>query len=130
MTDSVIVRTAILSPTSWSEDRKNFKRHIIVFRDDSYTSPSTRTSLSVLLALRGGAERLLENAYPAVKVDCSGGKCIALSGGSLALPVDVVPAHWEDTAAYQASGQEQDRGVTILDKKVPKTIDNLPFLHI
>jgi hypothetical protein len=41
-----------------------------------------------------------------------------------------VPSHWYDGPGYQVSGQEQDRGVTILNKKVPITIDNLPFLHI
>jgi hypothetical protein len=41
-----------------------------------------------------------------------------------------VPAHWWDTAEYQASGQPYDRAVTILNKKVPTTLDNLPFLHI
>jgi hypothetical protein len=95
-----------------------------------YTSPTTKTSLGVLLALRADAERVLKAAYPAAKVDCSGGKAISLSGGSLARPVDVVPAHWWDTVQYQASGQEHDRGVTILNKKVPETINNLPFTHI
>jgi hypothetical protein len=44
--------------------------------------------------------------------------------------VDVVPSHWNDTIEYQASEQEHDRGVTILDKKVPCGVDNMPFLHI
>jgi hypothetical protein len=95
-----------------------------------YTVPTARTSLGVLLNLRGEAEKALRAAYPAATVDCSGGKCIALSGGSLPRPVDVVPAHWYDTADYQSSGREHDRGVTIVNKKVPVTIDNLPFLHI
>lgn len=95
-----------------------------------YTSPTARTSLGVLLNLRVEAEKALKAAYPAATVDCSSGKCIALSGGSLARPVDVVPSHWWDTADYQSSGQQHDRGVTILNKKVLVTIDNLPFLHI
>jgi hypothetical protein len=93
-------------------------------------SSTTLTSLGVLLELRREAELALKAAYPAAKVDCSGGKCIALSGGSLARPVDVVPSHWDDNAAYQSSLQEHDRGVTILNKAVPKTLGNLPFLHI
>lgn len=91
---------------------------------------TTLTSLGVLLELRREAERVLKAAYPAATVDCSGGKCIGLSGGSLARPVDVVPSHWDDNAAYQSSLQEHDRGVTILNKKVPETLGNLPFLHI
>ena len=95
-----------------------------------FYSSTSRTSLGVLGALRTDAEKLLKAKYPAATVDCSGGKCIALSGGSLARPVDVVPAHWNDTVAYQSSGAEHDRGVTILNKRVPATIDNLPFGHI
>jgi hypothetical protein len=95
-----------------------------------YTNPTTRSSIDVLSALRRESERILRSAYPAVTVDTSGAKAIHLSGGSLARLVDVVPAHWLDTIAYQDSGQEHDRGVTILNKLVPTTIDNLPFLHI
>lgn len=95
-----------------------------------YTNPTTRTSLEVLTALRNQAEKILKSAYPAATVDTSGGKAINISGGSLARPVDVVPSHWIDTVAYQGSLQEHERGVNILNKKVPETIENLPFLHI
>ncbi|TAZ29829.1 hypothetical protein ELH73_08150 [Rhizobium leguminosarum] len=95
-----------------------------------YRSPTQRTSLSVLGNLRTQSERILKDKFPAATVDTSGGKAIAMSGGSLARPVDVVPSHWHDTADYQASRLERDRSVTILDRKIPKTIDNLPFLHI
>lgn len=95
-----------------------------------YTSPSTRTSLQVLLELRREAETLLQRRFWGAEVNCAGGKAIALSGGSLERPVDVVPSHWDDTIAYQASLVEHDRGITIVDKKIPKTLDNLPFTHI
>jgi hypothetical protein len=88
------------------------------------------TSLGALLEVRRDTESLLKIKYPAATVDCSGGKCIAMSGGSLARPVDVVPSHWNDTVEYQASQQIHDRGVVILNKKVPEIIRNLPFLHI
>jgi hypothetical protein len=91
---------------------------------------TTATSIGTLLALRKEAEAILKAKYPAATVDCSGGKAIKVFGGSLARPVDVVPSHWNDTYSYQASGEEHDRGVTILDKSGPVTIDNLPFLHI
>jgi hypothetical protein len=93
-------------------------------------SASTRTSLGVLSILRTEAEKILKEKFPAATVDVSGGKAINISGGSLARPVDVVSSHWNDTVEYQSSGQEHDRGVKIFDKKVPQTIDNLPFLHI
>lgn len=102
------------------------------FRDTLglYTSPTARTSLGVLSTIRSKAETLLKTRYWGATVDCSGGKCISLSGGSLERPVDVVPAHYHDTFDYQRSGADHDRGVTILNKKVPETIENLPFLHI
>ena len=95
-----------------------------------YRHPTSRTSLSVLGNLRSHSERILKEKFPATVVDTSGGKAIAISGGSLARPVDVVPSHWHDTIEYQASKIERDRAVTILNKKAQKTIDNLPFLHI
>ena len=95
-----------------------------------YNSPSTRTSLSVLGDLRTASQRILKDKFPAATVDISGSKAVTIFGGSLARPVDVVPSHWHDTAGYQSSRLERDRGVTILDRKIPKTIDNLPFLHI
>ncbi|MDA9390445.1 lipoprotein [Bradyrhizobium sp. CCBAU 45394] len=92
--------------------------------------PTPKTSIGSLITLRTEAEKILKNKYPAATVDTSGGKAICISGGSLARPVDVVPSHWHDGHAYQLSRQEHDRTVTILNKKVPETIDNLPFLHI
>jgi len=94
-----------------------------------YTTTSSG-SLDVLSSLRRDAEKALTDAYPAAKVDCTGGKCIAISGGSLARPIDVVPAHWWDTVEYQTSAQKRDRGVKILNKNVPVILENLPFLHI
>ena len=91
---------------------------------------TNKTSLGVLGDLRRYSESILMGKYPAATVDCSGGKAISLSGGSLARPVDVVPAHWFDNVEYQTSQQDHDRGVTIYNKKVPTTIDNSPFLHI
>jgi hypothetical protein len=95
-----------------------------------YKNSTTRTSVGVLSALRREAEKTLKDKYPAAKVDTAGGKAINISGGSLARAVDVVPAHWFDSASYQATGQAHDRAVTIFNKKTQETIDNFPFLHI
>lgn len=92
--------------------------------------PTDRKALDLLVELRADAENVLKRAYPAAEVDCTGGKAIALSGGSLARPVDVVPAHWHDNVTYQATRSAHERGVTILNKHIPTTIENLPFLHI
>lgn len=88
------------------------------------------TCLETLQKLRSDSEEILKSAYPVAKVDCSGGKSINLSGGSLPRPVDVVPSQWDDNAAYQATGETHKRGVRILNKKIPETVVNLPFLHI
>lgn len=101
-----------------------------VAQTSGYASAGTRTSLSVLQNLRTQSEKILVAKFPAATVDTKGGKAIAISGGSLARPVDVVPSHWYDSIAYQTSKNERDRGVIILDKNVPKTIENFPFLHI
>ena len=94
-----------------------------------YTSTS-RKSVGVLSSLRASSETILRASYPKATVDTSGGKAIKIFGGSLPRPVDVVPSHWYDTAAYQTSGLEHERAVTILDKKIPETLNNWPFLHI
>jgi len=81
-------------------------------------------------SLRSGAESILKDKFPQAKVDTSGAKAIKLSGGSLRRPVDVVPSHWHDTSDYQATRREADRGVNILDKSIPESVQNMPFRHI
>jgi hypothetical protein len=93
-------------------------------------NPTQKTSFSVLYGLRAKVELILPVSFPAAKVDTSGGKAVNISGGSLARPVDVVPSHWHDTAAYQQSRQQHDRAVYILNKKTSQTLSNRPFLHI
>ena len=95
-----------------------------------YSSPINYTPLSALLSLRQEIEPILKSKFPAAEVDVSGGKAIKISGGSLARPVDVVPSHWHDTVDFQRTSNEADRGVEILDKKVPTTLGNMPFRHI
>ncbi|MCP8467887.1 hypothetical protein NK553_28450 [Pseudomonas sp. ZM23] len=95
-----------------------------------YGNPANKTSLGTLLTLRSAVEEVLPDAFPAADVNIEGSKAVKISGGSLARPVDVIPSHWFDCVAYQVSGAEHDRAVTILDKGVPCTLDNFPFLHI
>lgn len=86
--------------------------------------------LSDMLNLRTTCESVLEAKFPATKVDKTGPKSIALTGGSLRRKVDVVPSHWHDTAAYQQSYDKRDREVKILDKAAMEMISNRPFLHM
>ncbi|NIJ22064.1 hypothetical protein FHS95_003775 [Sphingomonas naasensis] len=80
--------------------------------------------------LRVDCEGILERRYYSATVDKSKNKSIRLSDGSLKRDIDVVPAHWTDNVTYQSSQLRRDRGVHILDKSVPITSMNLPFLHI
>lgn len=95
-----------------------------------YYGWTPKNSLSVLQTLRKQTEVELPLAFPQATVDTSGAKAVKIHGGSLPRMVDVVPAHWYDTDAYQASKIESDRGIQILDKRAAVTLTNYPFLHI
>jgi hypothetical protein len=86
--------------------------------------------LADMLVLRAQCESILDAKFPQAKVDKSGSKSIAISGGSLQRKVDIVPSHWHDSAEYQASGQKHDRVVKILDKANLVMLPNRPFLHM
>lgn len=96
----------------------------------TYTRLSGSTPLEDVTTLRSKCEFILEQKFPAVKVDKSGAKSICLTGGSLQRKVDVVPSHWHDTAAYQASKQKRDREVKVLNKESNSFISNRPFMHM
>jgi hypothetical protein len=96
----------------------------------SYVNDPSIRPVERLLNLRSQCETLLQSKYPAADVDTSGAKSIAVSGGSLARKVDVVPSHWDDNLDYQRTGLEYNRGVKILDKVNRCTLGNLPFLHM
>lgn len=95
-----------------------------------YCNPVGYDTLAALVQLRRESETVLCNAFPMATVDKSGAKAINVSGASLRRPVDVVPSNWFDTAAFQHTGTEADRGVHILNKEVPERILNTPFKHI
>jgi hypothetical protein len=83
-----------------------------------------------LKKLRTRSEAILKAQFPAAHVDCNGAKSVKISGGSLKREVDVVPSAWFNSVNFQTSDLEKYRGVDILDKSVPTTIRNFPFLHI
>jgi hypothetical protein len=89
-----------------------------------------RSLIDIAKDVRHKSELILPNNFPAANVDCSGDKCITLSGGSLARKVDIVPAIWFDSTKYQRSGLEHDRGIKIYHKKNHEFILNYPFTHI
>lgn len=93
-------------------------------------SSSDKDGLDVLHNLRSHVEVCLQDAFPAAKVHTDNAKSVKITGGSLARDVDVVPAIWWDTINYQQTNDEKDRGVAILNKKVPERVYNTPFVHI
>ena len=107
-----------------------FDRRGLISTHGGYTNPSVLSTETVLTRLRSSAERSLEAAFPRASIDKTGAKAISISKGSLARPVDVVPSHWHDTIDYQHSRQIDDRGVTLWDREVRRSIENMPFRHI
>lgn len=86
--------------------------------------------LNDMIALRKECEESLQSHYYAAKVDTTGAKSIALSGGSFKRKVDVVPANWFDGVNYQLYGHDYLREIEVLDKNVPEGIVNSPFLFM
>lgn len=96
----------------------------------AYYQRTTLSAAEKVLDLRNRCEGILRTKFPAVTVDDSGAKSIALTGGSLRRKVDVVPSVWHDGAAYQASQLKHDRVVKVLDKTKMELFANFPFLHM
>jgi hypothetical protein len=88
-----------------------------------------RPMTEIVGELRARSEVILTQNFPKVSVNTAGAKSIALEGGSLARKVDIVPATWFHTIAYQTSRADHDLGVKILDKKNTILIANHPFLN-
>ena len=62
-----------------------------------------------------------------VKIDDSGAKSIALTGGSLIVKVDVVPANWFESIKYSETNNKIFRGVQVYNKRDNVRILNYPF---
>lgn len=94
---------------------------------NSYT-PSDRNRTDVILKIRNNCVSILDSAFYTADVDDSKAKCITVTGGSLKRDVDVVPALWYNSAQYQNTNTEKDRGVFVYDKNNKEFLDNYPFL--
>lgn len=95
-----------------------------------YSSWHGESPPQLLGSLRTRSTSLLRLAFPEAEVDASGSKSIAMRGGSLTRKIDVVPSHWHDTANYQQTGEQKDRGICILDTSKGETVQNYPFFHM
>jgi hypothetical protein len=94
----------------------------------TYTPYYGKSAFEELKTLRDQASEILTRRYWGATVKL-GSKAIRVSGGSLERDIDVVPAHWHDTASYASSKNQEYRGIKILNGDYG-TIHNLPFLHI
>ena len=83
-----------------------------------------------ILYLRNHCENILKTKFWGAQIDTSHAKCIKLSEGSLRRDVDVVPSAWEDTALYQMSLQETERGIIIVNKHTRERLTNFPFKYM
>lgn len=110
-------------------DEEIFMADTSGIKNSSYI-PSSKNSIHVIQSLRNEIEDSLTSAFPAATIHTDNAKSVKITGGSLARDVDVVPAIWWNNISYQSSDREVDRGVTILNKKIPELIYNTPFLHI
>jgi hypothetical protein len=88
-----------------------------------------------LATIRRVCEECLTAEFPAADVDTNGGKCVSICGGSLRRKVDVVPASWVHTHAYETNRSVSEayakrfKGINVFDKPRGWLIENFPFLH-
>ena len=92
-------------------------------------SPYKGDVMAELTSMRFDAAMVLTKNFPSVNVGYSPGKSISLEGGSLNRKIDVVIGNWWNTELWQKHRFKMDRGVRILDSKVPELIRNKPFMH-
>jgi hypothetical protein len=99
------------------------------------STPYRGDPIQELTNIRRICEDCLAEVFPAADVDCEGGKCVSIKGGSLARKVDVVPASWVHTQNYEATRTiyeayaKRFKGINVLDKDNLTLIQNFPFLH-
>lgn len=92
-------------------------------------NPYKGDSIQDLLNLRQNCFEILKSVFPAATVDGSGAKSLSIEGGSLTRKIDVVPSSWYNTVLYDETKLPYHRGVSILDAKNKKLIENTPFYH-
>ncbi|MCH5159312.1 MAG: hypothetical protein J1F66_00495 [Clostridiales bacterium] len=80
-----------------------------------------------LAELRNNCVGQIKKVMSSVHVDNSGAKSIALSGGSLIVKVDVVPANWFNSNRYAETNNAIYRGIQIYNKRNNERILNYPF---
>ena len=87
------------------------------------------TLVDDVLFLRKASFDALNQRFWGATVDNTPAKSIQLSEGGFRRKVDVVPANWLDTAQYQLSLNETERGIEIVDQYERTSFANYPFLY-
>jgi len=101
-----------------------------VLRDGAPQAPGLGINvIDALTRLRASTVSTLKSKFPTYIVDSNPGKSVAVSGPALSSKIDVVNGNWWDTLEYQRTQVLSDRGISILNSKVPETIQNKPFDH-
>lgn len=83
-----------------------------------------------VLHLRRKSVDVLERRFWGATVDATPAKSIQLTDGAFRRKVDVVPAHWYDTSAFQRTLNEVHRGVDVIDQYTRDSFRNYPFLYM
>ncbi|MDR6679050.1 hypothetical protein [Pseudomonas oryzihabitans] len=111
-------------------EKKNLRVEYPKVSPDSYiTSSDSRSLLEIIKDIRKKSETILQKNFPATTVS-GNDKSIAVTGGSLLVPVDIVPAVWFDSIAYQRTQDISERGIQIYSIADNAFIKNFPFKHI
>ena len=93
-------------------------------------NPYSGDAKNDLVELRADMVSTIERVFPAVDLDNSGGKAVAISGGSLNRKMDLVPVSWVQNTLSANTSDLTHRGIKLYDNKKKEYIENYPFLHI
>lgn len=80
-----------------------------------------------LRELRQNCINQIKKVIPSVNINSQGAKSIALTGGSLIVKVDVVPANWFNSNLYASTKNETYRGIQVYNSKTNERVLNYPF---
>jgi hypothetical protein len=94
------------------------------------SNPYTGNATNDLLELRTDMVETIERVFYTVNIDDSGGKAVAISGGSLNRKMDLVPVSWLYNVNSINTTALTHRGIKLYDKKDKNFVENYPFLHL
>ena len=93
-------------------------------------NPYTGNCKNDMVQLRDDIVATIESQFPAVVIDDTGGKAVAIEGGSLNRKIDLVPVSWVHNTNSHGTNDLTPRGIRLYDKTDGIYITNYPFMHI